>query len=949
MDNTRKFFDAILSGEGHYCLVGIKNKKITHQQFYDSIEAITEKATTLDANGHDTYFALGTFEKDTTRKADNVLHMKALFLDLDCGADKPYSTQGEALTALLGFCQEYSLPEPTSIVNSGRGIHVYWALTHSYPKAEWLPVAERLKSACVEFGLEADPVVTADAARILRVPNTHNFKSDPASDVRIMIFKEDSVFDLDTFVEKLPESLIPVTYPQEFTAVADEDMRNIIGETHKKTFTKLLKSSLNGGGCKQFRDALLEPNEVEYPLWLNLLSIAKHCDDSEHAIHAISCNYDGYSAEETEKTAASINAPHHCSTFTVSNPEGCKGCPHRNKIKSPISLCMELREAESNTVEVVEKVEPLAEGEETVEQEVVTTKVDIPEYPEPYFRLNPSGGIGRYTRDKDGNTDTETIYIHDLYLTKRMYEPGPEGGPCYEVAHHTAREGLHRFIIKATQLTNKEQFNKILALNDIIVPQRTGTDIQSYMIKWVEKLKATQDVTHVRTQFGWTPDHKSFVVGDREIFADRVEKNPAGSRTSQYFPHFGKKGTLEGWKKVVKFYNKPGFEEHQYMMGLSFGSPLMEMIPSIAGCIFHALSSETGRGKTTGMLGGASVWGNHKQLVLKGKDTPNSAWNRAEIYKNIVLYVDEVTNYPPDKASEFAYSVSDGVQRNRLSNTGNNQERYRGEEWSLNCGTNGNVSLLEVISKHRELPKGEAGRVLETLVHKRLFGTEGAKLSFTLNQDLENHYGHAGEVFIQKIIKNYKTTELLVNDIRTKITEDAQLEAQHRHWSAQGATVYTGLLIAKKLDLIDWDLDALYDWIVNKLAMSRAGLDDMTLDVEEVIAQFYADHVRNILRVKGNALLDEEMQHIVTPDSTPVYKWVGRHEYDVGKFYVRPSVLKDWCVQKGHHYDGIVELIKQHLRGKSTRIRLGRGTKLDLPTQRVIEMSWANNDKRSNN
>ena len=35
-----------------------------------------------------------------------------------------------------------------------------------------------IKAACADNGLLADPAVTADVARILRVPNTNNYKDD---------------------------------------------------------------------------------------------------------------------------------------------------------------------------------------------------------------------------------------------------------------------------------------------------------------------------------------------------------------------------------------------------------------------------------------------------------------------------------------------------------------------------------------------------------------------------------------------------------------------------------------------------------------------------------------------------------------------------------------------------------------------------------------------------
>ena len=64
------------------------------------------------------------------------------------------------------------------LINSGYGIHVYWVLTESISYAEWLPVAQGLKDMCIQHNLLADNGVTADAARVLRVPGTRNHKHD---------------------------------------------------------------------------------------------------------------------------------------------------------------------------------------------------------------------------------------------------------------------------------------------------------------------------------------------------------------------------------------------------------------------------------------------------------------------------------------------------------------------------------------------------------------------------------------------------------------------------------------------------------------------------------------------------------------------------------------------------------------------------------------------------
>ena len=93
--DTRQFLGSVLAPDGNYCVVGIKDQR-TIQKFYSSIDAVLDAASNLDQEGYNAYFALGTFIEPSNRKADNVKGLKSLFLDIDCGPDKPYPTQLDA-------------------------------------------------------------------------------------------------------------------------------------------------------------------------------------------------------------------------------------------------------------------------------------------------------------------------------------------------------------------------------------------------------------------------------------------------------------------------------------------------------------------------------------------------------------------------------------------------------------------------------------------------------------------------------------------------------------------------------------------------------------------------------------------------------------------------------------------------------------------------------------
>ena len=936
---TSDFFNKVLSDDGYYCVVGIKDG-VFNQKFFGTLESAVDNTSSLQLDGNDVFFALGTFVEEGKRTTENIKYLKAFFLDVDCGDDKGYPTKAEAIVALKSFRSHYKLPKWTCVVNSGTGMHVYWGLTEAIPASEWKPVANQLKQACVEFGFNVDSGVTADAARILRVPGTLNHKTAPPK-ASGFIGKDNGCVSFEDFKTPLASILIPASSTKHYSAEDKATMDAALSNTRKR-FSRIIDDTYaEGQSCNQLLRAVQHPAELSYDQWFDALSIVKACEseDPTTVAHEISKGYPTYTAAQTDDVLTSIGAPHWCTTFEEHYPEGCQGCVHKGKYKSPISLCIEVKEAtpEEN---IVDKQGNIVLADPNINLLTpAKSQYTVPDYPGNFFRPS-GGGVYERTTDKKGNIDQVKIYSRDIYPVRRLQDP--KHGPCYVFRHHTPREGIQEFMGVGIDLSSPEGFRKTMGLADVFLLRKEVEGLMRYTAAWVEQLQNDVDVVEVRTQFGWTEDGESFAVGDKEIFADKTIPNPPGARTAQYFPFFKSKGTLEGWKRVTKFYNRPAFEEHQYMFGLSFGSPLMEFVPNIAGSIFHLTSADSGYGKTTGMFAGASVWGNPKRLVLKGKDTDNSVWNRAEIYKNIVLYIDELTNLEAKEASKFAYAVSDGEQRNRQSNSPNNEERYRATEWSFLSGSSGNESLLDKIIRYRALPKGEAQRVMEATVTKKLNSTDQTLLARTLNEDLANNYGHAGEIFIRYILQNKAKVERDVNHTIERIILDAGLDSQNRFWSSQAGAVITGISIAKALELIDWDVDALYTWVVAKLKRMKHDMKDMQIDIKDLIGQFYQDHPRGFLRIRStdDARIDAATEHFQTPDNNPHYQWVGRHEYDIHKLYLLPKPFKEWVVKQGHHYSAIRAMMAKEMKGKGIKVRLGRGTKVDLPPQYVLEVSW---------
>ena len=176
--NTIEFLRWVLPPEGVYVLFRNSLAEGRHRQaYFHSLEDLAEAADYYDSEGWDTYFAVSNYTKEGTRKGEDAKQIKSFFLDLDCGPDKEFASQAKALQELQAFCTTLGLPKPL-MVNSGRGVHVYWVLSEPVAVEQWKPVAEHFKRKCSEHSFDIDTSVPADTARVLRVVGTHNHKPE---------------------------------------------------------------------------------------------------------------------------------------------------------------------------------------------------------------------------------------------------------------------------------------------------------------------------------------------------------------------------------------------------------------------------------------------------------------------------------------------------------------------------------------------------------------------------------------------------------------------------------------------------------------------------------------------------------------------------------------------------------------------------------------------------
>ena len=282
------------------------------------------------------------------------------------------------------------------------------------------------------------------------------------------------------------------------------------------------------------------------------------------------------------------------------------------------------------------------------------------------------------------------------------------------------------------------------------------------------------------------------------------------------------------------------------------------------------------------------MWGDHHELMTHQDDTINSIMNRGEVYHNLPFYMDELTNKSAMELSSLVYQLTSGRQKNRMS-TGSNIERKRGKPWKLIALTNANKSIIEKISMAKAMPKAEAQRLMEIETQSMQFGSKEETDKFNL--DLQRNYGHAGREYIRHIINNAEEVQKLLETVQIKVDTTAGLTAENRFWSALVAATMTGLILAKRLGLINYDSKKVFDWVIGRLKDNKNEVSGMSISVEETLNDYIHEHWSNVLWIKSTEDLraqEDGTTNIVIPEALPRGKLVARYETDLKRAYLIP-------------------------------------------------------------
>lgn len=224
------FFEALYPDTADLYLAAHTKGKHLRSAFFAGRVAVDELLAYADANPElDCYYTVCPLESKPDRGRGEARHAGALpclWLDIDiAGPGHKGSNYPPTLEAALELAYGFPL-EPSAIVYTGGGIHAYWLLKPWYLKTNEDQRAAHALSVAFQASFSAPEINpqgyaydrTADLARILRVPGTQNYKTEPPRPVYVVELCQDKRYT----VEQIEAELAKLTPPAESPAPKPE-------------------------------------------------------------------------------------------------------------------------------------------------------------------------------------------------------------------------------------------------------------------------------------------------------------------------------------------------------------------------------------------------------------------------------------------------------------------------------------------------------------------------------------------------------------------------------------------------------------------------------------------------------------------------------------------------------------------------------------------------------
>jgi hypothetical protein len=901
--------------------------------------------------GGDVWHALASYTDATLKRDDktgnehytgartqaNAQSLRCFWFDADIKRDgdgkdpsKVFADLPELVSWVASFRNSTGIPLPNLWVRSGYGMHLYWIVEDALDKATWQPHAEALKAALIGNGAKGDFAVVADAARILRPVDTFNYKI-PAQPQPCYVFMEDKLCLPD-----YPNTVFLGTIPTVGQAASGGGGGGLHGPPPRRGATPVAAAARQGTGA-QPRDFALIANECGQvsrslnengandgrQMWHALVTLAWFCEAGRHWAHQVGDQHPQYTPAGTDHEFDQIDAEHRrkpfgpplCRTLDAERGGVCALCPHQGAVTSPYQLGL------------------------------LTNTDDLPTG---YQRNN--GWIEHQVRVKD-DFEWRRLIVGDM--TEPLLEQ--VGGHfrlrfVYTYGRFSGEIAIEEFDV----IPEVTRFKTNMAMQGLTLNFDNTRGVGQMLMAWIEKLRGSSALHRSLPAFGWAKDGKDQILGfatGGTCYRSTGEVERARG-DEEMILRYTPRGTLAGWQSAVEYVIKDQ-PLLQIVVAGAFAAPLIEFSNAYGICL-SIWSMRSGTGKTSAFRLGASVWGNPRHNIFTLDDTPNSIMHNISEARMLPAYWDEgaLVDDRKDAVKNFIFKLSHGRDKFRMS--ADIKVRAPGE-WNTLLVISANRSIRSLLSQDVSTD-ATALRVME-LQHTRAPMPYSPAAAGAIAK-LDENYGLAGVEYARFIATHVDQVRSLITRSESALQAQTSASSEERFYVSGAACILAGAGIAKRLGLIDFDINAIFAELctvitgsrVERMETDEAPIYDAEDRAAYIINEFCNHHRRERVvtrRFKPSGPIDKAEQLLAAPLelnprlATPAYQIAIVEK----RLRIDRRAFSDFCRHRNYHPYKVVNDARYYFIDRLVLLHgpvqgpIGAGTLYMTPRVNLLEVS----------
>lgn len=290
---------------------GLKRAPVHY--FFGNIEDFLNATFSWDAKGVNVYHGCAGYRTNQNRRGENSGGAFCIWIDLDVGPNKPYASKQAALAAYERFRITLGLPL-SHVVDSGNGIHIYQPLAKPITPDQWKRLVALFAQCLDHFGVKHDTSRTGDIASILRIPGTHNHKTDTPKPVKLkrigVAAPAPEVWKLLKAYADTHDLTVGPIKPKGVPKATNDLIGN---RNYPPSYAENILPR-----CAVLREVADTGGDVPYEIWWRAMGVAKFLHDCEAvAVHWTRNRANtGHEQTDHEKAMKSWTGPTTCGEFS---------------------------------------------------------------------------------------------------------------------------------------------------------------------------------------------------------------------------------------------------------------------------------------------------------------------------------------------------------------------------------------------------------------------------------------------------------------------------------------------------------------------------------------------------------------------------------------------------------------------------------------------------------